>query len=720
MSDYFSIIFGDGPDAIDIGRMVDAVTNIERGIGSSWENDFTVGVGRYGQSWTRGRLKPKPISIEFIKEGDQHELSRFRRELARALDCPNGPKRLTFNDQPNCYYMAVTDGSITLKEDISELRATGTINFIVPDGLLYESAITVLNSESDESIGSVTKKSDHVEIVLNNPSSVDVYPLIKIKNNSENGYIGIVHQNGVMELGSKDTNPQGENVLSTAVDSSTILRIPSKNRDAWNVFKSSNEIASKYLTAPHDSNMNVRVGTIRYNSRDILYSVGSPLKAPSRPSGYSVGSIPMRSKTYMGPTEPKGFAAKLVVTYKSTDVNSRTSVVHADLYIVNVTRAMSFTEWDINYTIKIGDTHINHSSRPNMAPQYGGVWEARVMSNDFTVRHDSSGRASVSVLGAINGRNQAWYVPGYFQTSGNFELPTINYAPPTQSTSAVNGFTAHRQNVSGLEWSNQPIENSAYKWAGGIAVYELPKDNDNNIITAKNFKCDFNIKFWENAVGQTGRITVGFLDKNDELICAYDVSKDDQNGENAVACFYTGRDDVRETISFGANNNELNQNKPNVAFNNKAGNVSVIKEGSRVTFTYADKPYSYNLSKLSMKECARIYIASGGLFSARSTQRLVHLMMVESLTFTNNYMTRYDLVPNRYKQDTRIVVDLFEGDIVLYDDLSTKEGRRVMSELIHGSRFFSIKPGTNLLRVRPSPWCRYMPDVEVEWTNRWL
>lgn len=51
-----------------------------------------------------------------------------------------------------------------------------------------------------------------------------------------------------------------------------------------------------------------------------------------------------------------------------------------------------------------------------------------------------------------------------------------------------------------------------------MALYTLPVDSEGNIITARNFRCDFNVKFWENDVGQTGRITVGFLDKNDQLI----------------------------------------------------------------------------------------------------------------------------------------------------------------------------------------------------------
>lgn len=720
--DHFSIIFGEGPDAVDIGKMVDAVTNINRGIGNQWNNEFTRGVGRYGQSWVRGTLSSKTISFDFIKEGDQVELTRFRREMAAALDCPRGPKKLTFNDQPNAYYMAVTDGSISLREDIRTMQATGTITFIVPDGLLHSSITTVLNKDSDSDIGHVRENGDHVEVLINNPSSVDIYPKISITHKTENGWIGIVNQNGVLEIGSKEATAQGESILSDSVSATTPLRVKQGEAAQWSLFKTEQTDVGKFITAPHDSNMSVRVGRMGYTSRDIGFSVGSPITNPSPSGNYTVGNVPQRTRTYMGQTEVKGFAAKLVVTYKSTDVNKRTSVVHADLYIVNVNRRNTFTLWDINYTIKIGDTHINHSSRPNMAPQYGGAWEAHVMSNDFTVPHGADGRAVVNVLGAINGRNQAYYLPGYFQTAGTFELPTITQNQPSSSGGSfnVNGYNGHLQRVSGLSWIKEAVPSSAYKWAGAMALYTLPKDSEGNITTAQNFRCDFNVKFWENATGQTGRITVGFLDKNDQLICAYDIAKDDQNGEETKVNFYTGKDDIIGTQTFGANNGENNQSRPNIAFNNKTGNVSVIKEGSKVTFTYGDKPFSFNVSKLDKKECAKIYISAGALFAARNIDKLVYLMTVESIAFSNNNSQRYDSLPNRYREDTKLVIDLHEGEIWLYNNTRTQLGQRAQSELVHGSRYFAVPKGTSYLKIYPSPWSRTLPDVELEWKDSWL
>ena len=717
--DHFSIVFGDGPNGVDIGLLVDGVTAIDRGIGNQWNNEYTRGLGRYGKSWVRGSLGSKTISVEFVKDGDQLELAEFRRKLATALDCPKGPKKLTFNDQPNTYYMAVTDGTISLREDISMMRATGVITFIVPDGLLHASTITTLDAYSDPDTGHVIKKSDHVEVLINNTSSVEVYPKITIKHNDENGWIGIANQNGVLELGSKTATAQGDAVLSDSVSAITPLRIKNGEQNQWALFNKEASIGETLISSPHDSNMNVRIGEMVYESKNVAFTVGSAItNTTAGATKYSVGPIPNKTQTYQNGAKSKGFAAKLVVTYISTDAASKTSVVHADLYIVNVDRVMSFTEWDINYTVKIGDTAINHRSRPNMAPQYGGSWEVKVMSNDYTVKHNVDGSASVFVQGAVNGNNQAYYVPGYFQTTGTFELPNITTT--VTNTTTAGGYPIQNQTVAGLTWKASTLPNSAYKWAGSIATYTLPTDTDGNIQTAKNFRCDFNVKIWQKTGGKTGRITVGFLDKNDQIICAYDIYKDDMNGEDTTVNFYTGKDSISQSLTFGANNGENDRTKPNIAFNNRTGNASVTKEGSKVTFTYADKPYSFNLSKLENKECAKIYISAGALYASRDLNKMIDVMTIESISFTNTNSQRYDNLPNRYKDDTKIVVDLYEGEVMLYPDPKAEIGQKAQSELVHGSRFFSVPSGTSYLRIYVSSWSRSLPDVSLEWQDMWL
>ena len=233
---FFSIIYGDGPDAVDIGQLVDGITNITRNVGSGWNHTYSTGTGRYGQAWTAGNLSSKTIQVDFTIYGDQARMMRFRRDLAAALDCPDGPKKLSFNDQPNTYYLAVTNGTPSLKEDINEGRATGTIEFVVPDGLLHSSVSKLLTSRTtNESIGSITSDpgTNIVTAKINNQGTVDCYPKIRVKSTSDNGWLGIVHRNGILEIGSKSATSNGDRVYSGATASDVLLNISPSTRTSW-------------------------------------------------------------------------------------------------------------------------------------------------------------------------------------------------------------------------------------------------------------------------------------------------------------------------------------------------------------------------------------------------------------------------------------------------------------------------------------------------------
>jgi hypothetical protein len=95
-------------------------------------------------------------------------------------------------------------------------------------------------------------------------------------------------------------------------------------------------------------------------------------------------------------------------------------------------------------------------------------------------------------------------------------------------------------------------------------------------------------------------------------------------------------------------------------------------------------------------------------------------MTIESISFTNTNSQRYDKLPNRYKDDTKIVVDLYEGEVMLYPDPKAEIGQKAQSELVHGSRFFSVPSGTSYLRIYVSSWSRSLPDVSLEWQDMWL
>ena len=249
---YFSIIFGEGTDAVDIGKLFDAVTKVERDAGAGIEHTYSAGIGRFGKTWVSARRGIYPITVEAVKVGTPVDFLQLRTVLARSLDCPNGPKKLQFDDQDGKYYMAVSTGQTKFSEDILNSKVTVNITFEVPDGLLHSETTKVLTESTTTSdIGSITKEGKIVKITLNNAGSAPAYPKIRVHNNSDNGWIGIVNKNGIMEIGSTLSDTNGTRIPSGQYNQShTLIDIKPNDKEEWAKFKDISELYKSVTPLP--------------------------------------------------------------------------------------------------------------------------------------------------------------------------------------------------------------------------------------------------------------------------------------------------------------------------------------------------------------------------------------------------------------------------------------------------------------------------------------
>ncbi|KZK50721.1 Phage tail fiber [Lactococcus cremoris] len=142
--------------------------------------------------------------VTLIKDGIPLNWSRIRQEIAKALDVSE-PSPLIFGDEPGKIWYAVPDQIPTFSEDITGLRATGTLTFVVPSGVAVSSYTQKLNADnSGGANGSITVNSDNsVDVSINNQGTLPAYPTFKFTHTSDNAYIGLAGENGVVALGGK-------------------------------------------------------------------------------------------------------------------------------------------------------------------------------------------------------------------------------------------------------------------------------------------------------------------------------------------------------------------------------------------------------------------------------------------------------------------------------------------------------------------------------------
>ena len=192
-------------NGVELSELVSGFTAIDRGFGSVWNNTLSNQVARYGQSFVKNTLSAKKITITIRKSGIPSDWIALRKELAKVLDV-NEPAPLIFGDEPNKVWYAVADGTQALSEDISNLVATGTLTFIVPEGHAYSTYTNVLNSDNSGGVdGSITPNDDgSVDITINNQGTLPTWIDLKLTNNHDNGYFGIAGVNGSLELGNRE------------------------------------------------------------------------------------------------------------------------------------------------------------------------------------------------------------------------------------------------------------------------------------------------------------------------------------------------------------------------------------------------------------------------------------------------------------------------------------------------------------------------------------
>lgn len=174
----------------DLSELIE-IHDVRRNIGNnrSIATSYTSTIGVNVQQQT---IDAKFIEVEFsIWSKDRNTL---KHKLAGIFNVSSA-KKLVFSDEPDKYYLAMPIESISMQET-SGRRSTGSMRFIVPDGVAHSSAY--------KSVTEPISATDRLVFEVNNEGNVDAYPIITIKNNSENGYVGIVNASGALEIGDRE------------------------------------------------------------------------------------------------------------------------------------------------------------------------------------------------------------------------------------------------------------------------------------------------------------------------------------------------------------------------------------------------------------------------------------------------------------------------------------------------------------------------------------
>ena len=175
---------------IELSEYIDVLQGFTPFSGANWAPEVLSDEGiTRGTDFKYTTYKSKTIPMPFTVSGN---INGKYDELQKILNV-NEPKELVFGNTPDRFCYAIPVGDFDFED--WECLGEGSITWLVPDGLAHSTV---------EKTFSATANGGVLEATIVNGGTEAVPVDYTITHNHENGYIGIVSEYGVIQLGSPD------------------------------------------------------------------------------------------------------------------------------------------------------------------------------------------------------------------------------------------------------------------------------------------------------------------------------------------------------------------------------------------------------------------------------------------------------------------------------------------------------------------------------------
>lgn len=181
---------------IELGKYIEVLQGFTPFVGADWNPSFVKAEKQNGSDFAYTSYENKQIVMPFTIEGNLEEKYDA---LQKALKVDE-PKKLVFGNVPNKCFYAIPSGTLEFSGE-TEFLGEGTITWLIPDGVAYSTAEFSFDGVQKDGYQTITIQNNGTEW-----ADVDY----EITHQHENGFIGLVSQYGVIQLG-KQEEADGEN-----------------------------------------------------------------------------------------------------------------------------------------------------------------------------------------------------------------------------------------------------------------------------------------------------------------------------------------------------------------------------------------------------------------------------------------------------------------------------------------------------------------------------
>lgn len=192
-------------NGFDLSEVIDII-EIIRPVGNE-RHVITNDAPLLGVNLQEVRTGAKTIKVKFAMQyGNGMTLETAKHKLAGVFNTSEAVK-IVISDEPDKYYMGLVSGSVDI-ENITRWFQKGSFDLIIPEGVAHSSTYKRFDNGQEQP--------GKVVFNLVNNGNVPAFPVVTVKNNAENGYIGLVNTSGALEVGDRK-EADGETVKRSEI-----------------------------------------------------------------------------------------------------------------------------------------------------------------------------------------------------------------------------------------------------------------------------------------------------------------------------------------------------------------------------------------------------------------------------------------------------------------------------------------------------------------------
>lgn len=175
---------------IELSKYLSVLKGFTPFVGAEWNPEVSSAVEtNCGADFLYTKYGSKILEMPFEISGNLEEKCDALQKILNV----NEPKPLIFGNLPQKMFYAVPTGTLDFEE--IAMFGTGTITWLIPDGLAHATTIKSFGAYRNNGV---------YEMEIDNKGTEAVPIDFEITNNHENGYIGIVSEHGIIQIGRVD------------------------------------------------------------------------------------------------------------------------------------------------------------------------------------------------------------------------------------------------------------------------------------------------------------------------------------------------------------------------------------------------------------------------------------------------------------------------------------------------------------------------------------